>query len=420
MNNQLVLLLLLIILSGAFSGSEIALTTLSEAKVRAIQHDKKFASKAIVKLKKHPHKLLITILIGNNLVNIYASVLATLMAADLFGSNTVGIVTGILTVLILVFGEIVPKTFAQKFALPFARIMAHPLTAMTWVLTPVIWILEGLIHVLMKTLGLNHALKSVSEEELLAMVDIGAREGVIEEEEQELIENVLEFSETTAQEVMTTKKNMEVMDVATPIREAVTFFTTHSHSRFPVFKKNINNIVGIVTVHDILQFLHNPERYKTLNDCEFSHPIVVPKTKSISKLFHEFQRRRQHMAIVVDEHGETVGIVTMEDILEEIVGDIADEQDREEKTIRSIGKNEWEVRGDTSIEDLSDALGVEIDFPAHESVSLLILEELHRFPKQGEKLEYHQLSIRVEEMTKKKIEWVKITLMSKSETNEEE
>ncbi|QQR83044.1 HlyC/CorC family transporter [Candidatus Peregrinibacteria bacterium] len=418
MTSELLLFLFLICLSGAFSGAEIALTSLSEAKVRAIQNDKKFASKAIVKLKKYPHKLLITILIGNNLVNILTSVLATLWAANVFGNNSVALVTGVITFFILVFGEITPKTIAQKFALPFARIMAHPLRMLMWIFTPIILILEGMIHLMMRLLKLNPSLNSVSEEELLAMVDIGTQEGVIEEEEQELIENVLEFSETTVQEVMTMKKDMEVIDIDTPIRDAVKFFIAHSHSRIPVFKKNINNIVGIVTVHDILQLLNEPNGHRSLNDCNFSHPIVVPKTKSISKLFGEFQRRRQHMAIVVDEHGETVGLVTMEDILEEIVGDIADEQDREKKTIRSMGKNEWEVRGETTIEELNDALDIELEFPVHESVSLLILEELHRFPKLGEKITYQNLILQVDEMSKKKIEKVRITKLNRSEEDE--
>jgi putative hemolysin len=209
---------------------------------------------------------------------------------------------------------------------------------------------------------------------------------------------------------MTVKKDMEILKADTSISDAVHFFLEHSHSRIPVYKDTMHNIVGIVTVHDILRFLHDPDSIdKTLADFKLKHPIVTPKTKTISNLFHEFQRRRQHIAVIVDERGETVGLVTMEDILEEIVGDIVDEQDREEKMITQIGKNEWEAHGEAEIEELNEALDLELDFPEHETVSLLILEELHRFPKLGEKIVIENLIFQVKEMGKKKIERVLIT-----------
>ena len=420
MYTKLLLLVLLIILSGAFSGAEIALTALSDAKVRAISKSKKFGSRAISKLKKKPQKLLIAILIGNNLVNILATVIATAWAIEAFGNNAMGIVTGVLTFVILVFGEITPKTFAQKYSEKFARMFAYPLLWLTKILFPIIWIFEKFTQFLINKLHIGKPLNSVSEDELLAMVDIGTKEGVIEEQEQELIENVLEFNDTTVDQVMTVKKDIEILKSNTTISDAVKFFLEHSHSRIPVYKDSINNIVGIVTVHDILRFLHDPKEGQTLSDFKFKSPIVAPKTKSISKLFHEFQKRRQHLAIIVDEHGETVGLVTMEDILEEIVGDIVDEQDREEKMIHQIGKNEWEVEGNAEIEDINESLGVELDFPDHETVSLLILEELHRFPKLGEKIIFEDLIFQVKEMSKKKIETVLITKLSQTSSDDRE
>ncbi len=418
MYSQLLLLIILILLSGAFSGAEIALTSLSPAKVKAISKDKKFASGAIVKLKSKPQRLLITILIGNNLVNILTTVLATLWAVEVFGNNAIGIVTGVLTFLILMFGEITPKTFAQKYAERFARALAHPLLWLTKILFPVIWLFEKFTDSLISGLKLRDSLHSVSEDELLALVDIGTKEGVIEEQEQELIENVLEFTDTTAEEVMTVKKDVEMLKIDTPINEAVHFFLNHSHSRIPVYKESIHNFVGIVTVHDILRFLHDPEEGKTLADFKLIAPIVVPKTKSISKLFHEFQKRRQHLAIVVDERGETVGLITMEDILEEIVGDIVDEQDQEEKMIKVIGKNEWLADGDTSIEQINEDLDIELNYPEHQTISLLILEQLHRFPKLGEKIVYENLIFQVKEMSKKKIELVQISKLPEPDGDE--
>ena len=356
--------------------------------------------------------MLIPILIGNNLVHILTTVLATFWAIEVFGNNAIGIVTGVLTFLILMFGEITPKTFAQKYAERFARALAHPLLWLTKILFPIIWIFEKFTNVLISGLKLKGPLHSVSEDELLALVDIVTKEGVIEEQEQELIENVLEFTDTIAEEVMTVKKDIEMLKIGTSINEAVHFFLNHSHSRIPVYKESIHNFVGIVTVHDILRFLHDPEKGKTLADFKLIAPIIVPKTKSISKLFHEFQKRRQHLAIVVDERGETAGLITMEDILEEIVGDIVDEQDQEEKMIKVIGKNEWLADGDTSIEQINEDLDIELDYPEHQTVSLLILEQLHRFPKLGEKIVYENLIFQVKEMGKKKIELIQITKLS--------
>lgn len=419
MYTQSLLLLLLIFLSGAFSGAEIALTSLSPAKVKAISKDQKFASKAIVQLKKKPQRLLITILVGNNLVNIMSTVIATVWAVELFGDQAIGVVTGVLTFIILVFGEISPKTLAQKFSIPFARTFAYPLLWLTRLLLPVIWIFELFTKGLIKGLNLKQPLQSVSEDELLALVDIGTKEGVIEEKEQELIENVLEFSETTVEEVMTVKKDMETLKSTTSITDAVHFFMDHSHSRIPVYRDNLNNVIGVITVHDILKLLSEPEKNKTLEDAKLKHPIVVPKTKSISKLFHEFQRRRQHLAIVVDERGETVGLVTAEDILEEIVGDIVDEQDRDEKLIQAIGKNQWEADGEATIEEVNDAAEVDLEYPEHQTVSLLILEQLNRFPKLGEKIAFENLIFQIKEMSKKKIEKVLITKLGEKDSDED-
>ncbi len=418
MNSDLALLILLIILSGAFSGAEIALTSLSPAKVRTLEESNKFGNKAIVKLKERSQNTLITILIGNNLVNILATVIATLWATRVFDSNAIGIVTGGLTVIILIFGEITPKTFAQKYAVGFSRLLAHPLLWLSYVLSPIIWLLELFIKGITKLFKATSPIHSVSEEELLAMVDIGAEEGVLEEQEQEFIENVLEFNDTTAEEIMTMLKDIQAIDVETEIHDAVHFFIEKGHSRIPIFEGDINHVIGVLNVHDIVKVLHDKKGAASLKDIPFTHPVVIPKTKSISHLFNEFQKKRKHMAVVVDEHGHTAGLVTMEDILEEIVGDIIDEHDKEVKTIHKIEKNVWEVSADTTIEDINNTLGVDLDYPEHQTIALLILEELERFPKLGEKIEYENVIIQVKEMSKKRIEQVVITKLKNGEEDD--
>lgn len=409
MDTDLVLLLILIVISGAFSGAEIALTSLSPAKTKMMKADNRLGAKAVYKLKQKPERLLITILIGNNLVNILATVVATIWGIRVFGSHALGIVTGSLTLIVLIFGEITPKTYAQKHAESFARTMANPLLWLTYILYPIIWLLEKFIHSLMRLMKAESPIKSISEEEFLAMVDIGTKEGVIEEHEQEMIENVLEFTDTKVEEVMTAKADMEAIKIDTSIHDARQFFTTHSHSRMPVYKGNLDNIVGILTVHDILKITHAEKPIEKLSDFHFLHPIVVPKTKAIAKLFREFQKRRQHIAIVVDERGHTVGLVTLEDILEEIVGDIVDESDQEKSQITAVGKNEWIVTGKATIEEINEATGVKLNYPEHQSVSLLILEKLQNFPRLGERIEFGKLEFQVKKMSKKKIEEVLIT-----------
>lgn len=406
------LLLILIILSGAFSGAEIALTSLTPAKVKTLKNDKRFGSKAVFKLKSKPERLLITILIGNNLVNILATVVATVWGLSEFGDNAIGIVTGVLTFIILVFGEITPKTFAQKHAEGFSRIMANPLLWFTYLLYPIVWLLNKFIHSLMRIFNAQNPMSTMSEEELLAMVDIGTKEGVIEEHEQEFIENVLEFTDTNVEEVMTIAKDIEMISADTTIQNAAHFFVEHTHSRIPVFKGNSDNVIGIVTVHDVVRLMNNPGEYKTLEDLHYQKVIIVPKTKSINKLFLEFKKRRHHIALVVDEHGKIVGLVTLEDILEEIVGDIADEKDREESSVKKIGKNEWEVDGDATIEELNTELKTKFNYPEHQTISLLILEKLQGFPNEGEIIQQEGFEIRVTVMSKKKIEKVVITKMN--------
>lgn len=415
MESSLILLIFLIILSGVFSGAEIALTSLSPAKVRTLKDSKLFGSEAVFQLKKKPQSILITILIGNNLVNILATVVATIWGIEKFGNNAMGIITGLLTFVILVFGEITPKILAQKYAEGFSRTVAYPLLGLSIVLSPIVWIFDKFIHGLMKIFKAKNPIRTISEEELLAMVDIGTKEGVIEEQEQEFIENVLEFTDTCVEEIMTIEKDMEAVNASMTVQQASHFFMEHSHTRMPVYKDNLNNIIGIITVHDILHLIHNTKKLKTLQDFHYQKLIVVPKTKSISKLFREFQKRRQHLAIVVDEHGDTIGLVTLEDILEEIVGEITDEQDREDKGIRNIGKNEWEIDGDATIESINEILKTDLNYPEHKTISLLILEKLQRFPHKGERIEHSNLSIKIKEMGEKKIEKVIINKINGKE-----
>lgn len=404
----LILIFVLIILSGVFSGSEIALFSLSPAKIRSLIENKKKGAPAVKKLRDNPHDLLITILIGNNLVQTSASVLATYWATKVFDSNVLGYVTGIVTFLALVFGDILPKSFAQRYAEGFSRMIAPFLLILKYLFLPLVWLLTGITKLTMRLFGAHTPMKSFTEDELLAMVNIGTEEGDLDEEEKELIENVLEFSETTVEEVMTPRTKMDALDEDTTLVDAVEYINTHSHSRIPVYSETIDHIVGILSVRQLLHFTSHSKNSLKLKELELSEPLIVPQSKLISDLFKEFQAKRTHMAIIVDEHGGVAGLVSMEDILEELVGEIIDESDIEKVLIKKVGTHTWLLSGEAIIEDINEAIGIELDAPEHKNISYLILEKHQEIPEVGEKIELENAEILVEKVADNKIQMVRL------------
>lgn len=405
---SILILIILVVLSAFFSASETALTSLSPAKVRELCDKKRRFSHIVEKLKSDTNTLLITILVGNNLVNILASVMATVMFSEVFESNAIGITTGIMTFLLLVFGEVVPKTFAAKHAVEFSLLFGPVLYALSKILLPVILFMKLIIAGAEKITGTRNVIRKVSEDELIAMASLTAEEGSIEHEERELIENILEFDDTYVEQVMTPRVSIEALPAGTSIKEAGQFVLDHTHSRIPVYEDELDNVIGVVTVKDILLHLQKNQLDKLLKELNLQQILQVPETKKINDLFKEFQRSHIHIAMVVDEHGGVTGLVTLEDLLEEIVGEIIDEHDKEEEEIVKIGNTEWEAHGTVEIYDLNKALGVILPAPEHKPLSFLILSRLNRFPKDGERVEVAGFTFIVEEMQGKKITKVSI------------
>lgn len=399
MTTDIILLATLLLLSAFFSASETALVSLSPAKVRAMVEQKKSGARSVERLKMHPHKLLITVLVGNNLVNIMASVYATIVFQKVLGNSALGVITGVLTLFILVFGEIVPKAFAQTYAKRISRFFAPPLYLVSIVLTPVVWILDLLVKGLLHFSPDNSQSHHVTEEELKAFVSIGAEEGSIEKDEQELIENVLEFNDTRVEEIMIPRVDIDALPETATMREAVDFAITSHHSRIPVYRDSVDNIVSILMVKDIIQHMKEGHLETVLSSLSLMKPFKIPASKKINRLFHEFQKRHTHLAIVLDEHGGTVGLITMEDILEEIMGEIVDEYDEEEKQeVTKIGTLEVKATGKALIEDINDALDITIPCPEHRTISYYITEKLGRFPKQGEAIKGRGFTVVVDKM----------------------
>jgi len=365
--------------------------SLSPAQIRTMK------SITVKRLTANPHKLLITILIGNNLVNVWSSVYAAFIFEQVFHSASIAVVTAVMTFFILMFGEIIPKSFATTHSKRFSRLVAPPLLGFQTVLWPIIWVLEKCIAVLIKIFrgkG-NHLKKKVTEEELKAMISIGAEEGSIENREKELIENVLEFTDTRVENIMTPRVEIEALPESTSVKEAAEFIVNHSFSRVPVYRKNVDHIVSVVSVKEVLEAMSDEEDNKTLSQIHPSKALKVPHSMKINRLFHLFQKKRTHMAIVLDEHGGTAGLITLEDVLEEIVGEITDETDLDETHYKKISDDTILASGRAVLEDLSDELGLIFPQPEYKTISYMIVEKLGRFPKKGEIIKFDEFEVKV-------------------------
>ncbi len=379
MIDQIVLLVLLIVLSGFFSSAETALFSISTATARHLVKDGKKTSLLIKKMKDDSHRLLTTILIGNNLVNVAASALATSMTIDLVGDYAVSLATGVMTFLILVFGEVFPKSIANRNNILVARLTIFPVWWLSKVFYPVIWFL----NFIPKVTGILKRPHGVTEEELMTFVEIVEEEGEIKEEEKELIHNIFEFDDTNASEIMTPRADMFVIDADEPLD--LRAIAESGFTRIPVIEGNIDNVIGILNIKDL--FLHQARGGQIADVRSLMRPpYFVPENKKLDSLLQQFKQRKTHMAIVVDEHGGVAGLITLEDALEELVGEIRDETDREDPHIVSKSPNEWIVLGKSDIDEVNATIGMNIPKSAeYDTFSGFVLDRIGRIPNENEK-----------------------------------
>lgn len=416
MHSQFLILLGLVVLSGISSGSETALVSLSRSKVDELVSRKVRNSRILKLLKKDPHRLLITVLIANNVINIGASAYAAIVFTEIFGSSGIGVATGVMTFFILIFGEITPKSFAHQHAVGYSLFIAKPIFVLQILLFPVVWALERIVKIVNRAVG-NRDAFTVTEGELVAMLKIGAQEGSIEKHEHEFIENVFEFNDIKVEEVMTPRVSIEAMHNDMTIQEAVDFVIRHSHSRIPVYKDNLDNIVGIISIKELLKYYDRHSPRKKLKSLRLAPPLEVPFSKKINNLFREFQRKHLHMAVVIDEFGGTAGLVTMEDLLEEIVGEIVDEFDMDEIPIKVIDGRNIIASGSTLVEDVNDFFKIKFGPNERDTINTYVTEYLHRFPREGETVKFPRAKVTVLKMNKNVIEKVKITKLRKKKTS---
>jgi CBS domain containing-hemolysin-like protein len=378
--DQVVVLIVLLALSGFFSSAETALFSISKAKAIHLAKQKGPANKLIKKMKDDPHRLLSTILIGNNIVNVGASAIATAITIGFGSSHAVSIATGIMTFLILIFGEIFPKSIATRNNILIARLVIFPLYWLSLLFTPLILFL----NFIPKLTGKIHKKPQVTEAELMTFVEVVEEEGEIKEEERKLIHKIFEFDDTNASEIMTPRADMFVVDLTEELK--LEEIVKSGFTRIPVIEGDIDHVVGILNIKDLLKY--------QATSCEIGdvrkimrEPYFVPENKKLDNLLQQFKKRKQHLAIVVDEHGGVSGLITLEDALEEIVGEIVDETDRIEPHIVKLEDGEWRVLGKSEIDKVNEIISMNIpDSKEYDTFSGYVLNQIGRIPREKEEI----------------------------------
>lgn len=405
---QIIVLIILLVLSGFFSMSETALMALSKIRIRHMVEDGVKGAKLVEKLTQDPNKLLGAILIGNNIVNILASSLATTLFVNAFGASGVGIATAVMTVLVLIFGEITPKSIAKQKSEQVALKVSKPISIIVKLFKPFIGIFTFISSGFIRLLGGNPKASEpfITEEELRTMVGVSEEEGVLEDVEKEMIFNVFDFADSQAKDVMVQRVNIVAVDSDATYEEVLDVIKKEQFSRIPVYNQTIDDIIGMLYVKDLIIAGQNKDNFKVTD--YMREPYYTFEFKKIKELFNEMKKTRNHISVVLDEYGGTVGIVTIEDLIEEVFGDIEDEYDDYNNEIEVIKEDEYVVDGSSKLDDISELIGVNMESEEFDSIGGLIIGELGRFPENKEEVNISNIRFVVEEVDKNRIKKVRI------------
>ena len=406
---QIVLLIILLIGSGFFSASETALMSLSKIKMRHMEEDGVKGAKLVSTLIEDSNRLLTSILIGNNIVNIAATSITTSLFTAMLGAQGVAIATGLMTVLVLIFGEITPKTISANNPEKASLVVAKPIKFFVTILTPIVWIFNIITKVIFKLFGVDDkgVKPFITEEELKAMVNVSHEEGVLEIEEREIINNVFQFGDMQAKEAMIQRLDMVAVNIEDSYDEIIELFKSEKLSRLPVYQESIDDIVGILNIKDII-FLSDEEIQNFNIKNYVREAFFTYEFKKITQLLEEMKKEKSQMAIVVDEYGGTAGLLTIEDLVEVIVGDIDDEYDEEEEEIVKVSDNEYLVEGSTKISDVNEQIGINFESDEFDSIGGFIIGYLKRIPEENELIEVGNVKFSVESIDKNRINKIRI------------
>ncbi|MDC8451537.1 MAG: hemolysin family protein [Candidatus Nitrosotalea sp.] len=409
---DITVLVILIGLSGFFSGSEIALIGISRAKVNQLVKEKARGSASLYKLKSNPSRMLATLNLGTNLVSVGSSALATEVSLGLFGDNGLAIAIGVMTFVLLVFGEITPKSYCNANAIKISLKVSRILLLFSYVFYPFVILFEKITNAILKLVGSSHQPPPITEQEIYSVIEQGLEDKALHKHERELVHGALKFDDIVIRAVMTPRTKMFMLPAKMILFDAMPLISKSGYSRIPLYKDTTDQIVGILNVRDLLKNLERDEKIVTLESLG-RKPIFVSQEQRISKLLREMQGRQTHMAIVVDEFGGVEGCVTLEDLLEEIVGEIMDETDMEELNFKMLDKNTMLASGDVEIDTVNEVL--KSDIPQGEDYSTLsglLHDKLKDIPRAGDRVVIESIKMTVEEAANNQATRIKIEKMS--------
>lgn len=406
---QIVMLVILLIGSGFFSASETALMSLSRIRVRHMQEEGVKGAKLVGKLTEDSGKLLSSILVGNNVVNIAATSISTSLFISILGTQGVAVATALMTILVLIFGEITPKTIAANNSEKIAILVSKPIKVIILILTPVVWIFNIITNIIFKIFGIKSKSGQpyITEEELRTMVNVSQEEGVLEIEERQIINNVFQFGDMQAKEAMVQRLDMVCIDADDGYKEIISLFKEEQFSRMPVYEDSADDIIGIVNIKDII-FLEEDEIANFDIRNYVREAFFTYEFKKITELLEEMKKDKSQMAIVVDEYGGTAGLITIEDLVEEIVGEIEDEYDEDESDIEVIKEDEYIIDGSKKISEVNELIGTNLESEEFDSIGGFIIGHLKRLPEEHEVIEVDGVKLCIESLDKNRIKKIRV------------
>lgn len=405
----------LLALSAFFSSAETAMMTVNKIRVRNLAEAGLSHAVVLEKVLSNQPKMLSAILIGNNIVNISASSLMTVLVTDVLGNKYVGIGTGVLTLLVLIFGEITPKTSATIYSETLSLKFAKPIYLIMQVLTPLIVVVDVLSKGVLKMIHVdpNKKQDAITEDELRTIVEVSHEEGVIESDEKKMIYNLFDFGDSVAKDIMVPRIDMTFLDVNASYQEIMDIFRQEKYTRYPVYEETTDNVIGVLNIKDI--FLKGGEEGFSVRKY-LRKPLYTYEFKKVAELMREMRKAAISIVIVLDEYGSTVGLITLEDMLEEIVGDIRDEYDGdEEKSIQRIAPREYMVDGSVKLDDLDERLNLELQSDEYDSIGGLVIGLLNHLPQEKEEVVVENVRLVVECVDKNRIDKIHLYLLSPSE-----
>lgn len=408
-----ILLVVLLLLSAFFSAAETAFISFSRHHFQKIAQKNEKRAKRLMFWFENPNRILVTTLVGNNIVNISASVIAATLSYRYRPAISTALVTGVMTFIILVFSEIIPKSLAKKHSEKIAYFLTYPVMFFSIILTPVAKFLMGISHLVVRLFGerIDNIMPVLTEGDIKAMIIAGEEEGIIEEEERDMIDSIFELGDKMVREIMTPRVNIISVKEEELVKNVVMEMAREGYSRLPVYRDSIDKITGIIYIKDIIGYItdgtEKTEAVQVKN--LMREPFFIPESKKVNELMRELQDKKKQMAIVVDEYGGTAGLVTMEDLVEEIVGEIADEYKKEPKELYSLPDGGFLVSGGMEVEKVNEETGIDIPEGKFETIAGFILDKFGKFPVKGESFVYNNHQFTIQESERKKVRSIKIT-----------